>query len=170
MNSNKEAELRKRLGAELTQACQFEPNSEQDAIFNKALAETLEKQTDKVRTSYIWQIAAVMILVLSGFLIMSQHNSVKIPPSEFLVELIDASNKIEKELAHYDREKLDSLQYVEALNIRQEMAELDNALNVLYQSNANKPSEEIQALWQERLKMARQLKAIYENQYTMARI
>ena len=171
MNSISEQELRDRLGSELHQAQEYQPHSRQDAVFQENLDAQLSKQkVDSVRVKHPWFVAAMVVIAVGVVAVFGRGYFADNQATPTIAELIQASNQIESELATYDKNQLDSLQYVEALKIRDDIGQLDNTLNDLYQSGSGVANEQIQNLWQRRLSMARQLKSIYTNQYTVARI
>ena len=171
MNSISEQELRDRLGSELHQAQEYQPHSRQDAVFQENLDAQLSKQkVDSVRVKHPWFVAAMVVIAVGVVAVFGRGYFSYNQATPTIAELIQASNQIESELATYDKNQLDSLQYVEALKIRDDIGELDSTLNNLYQIKPDVSDERIQMIWQQRLEMARHLKAIYTNEYVVARI
>lgn len=170
MSRPKEQELRERLRLELLKSRQFQPNSKQDAAFQELLDSELKVSKDTPRTKHLWFAAAMAVLAL-GFIAVVGRGLLPQNKAELsVVELIDASNQIESELSSLDKSQLNSMQYIEVLKIRDDIGELDSALNSLYQRESASVNKQIQQLWEKRLQMARQLKAIYNNEYMVARI
>lgn len=172
MSKQSETELRNKLRSEILKYDEFRPSVEQDDIFQENLNDFSEQTpASGVQVSrYSLFVAAMLVLAFSFSFIVEQGEdkpNIEIIP---VAKLIDASNQIEKDLSNFNTNELSSIQYIEALKIRDYIGELDSDLNALYQRKAIATDEKIHELWQQRLQMTRQLKAIYTQQYSVARI
>ena len=175
MSKYMEQSLRRQLKFELSNIKSHQPSSEQDAIFQENL-ERFSSQCSS-RDSLVqpfWYIAA-MLLISIGFAVhigknYINFNSIDTKHGMTIAELIAASNQVESEIASIESTHDNSSQYIEVLKIREDLGELDNKINELYQSGVTRSKDDIQALWHKRLEMARHLKGLYTNQYEMARI
>ncbi|GAA0211325.1 hypothetical protein GCM10009123_18110 [Kangiella japonica] len=180
MSEHTEQQLRSTLKSELSSSNIYQPSSEQDAIFQENLARLSNNGSTKTsRVKHPWYIA-VMLLIVIGFAAIigqnyigtsqvsnsdiSSNNEMSIP------ELIAASNHLEIEIANIESNHNNPLHHIEILKVREDIVELDKAINQLYQSGLTSPNDDIQALWHKRLELARYLKGLYTNQYVMARI
>lgn len=171
MSNHREQDLLNQLQSELQQAEEYRPGSEQDAIFQ----ENLERQQLETKTyssvKHPWFAAAMAILVIGIVAVVGQNyldqSRVSTVPME---QLIHASNEIESELSGFDVNQLETSQYIAVIKLRDEISQLDSRLNELYQQNGHASEQRLQELWQRRLEMARNLKALYTNHYVVARI
>ncbi|MBV35392.1 MAG: hypothetical protein CMP47_08025 [Rickettsiales bacterium] len=180
MNKQTENELRSKLKTELLNSTVCQPSPEQDAVFQTNLEQFIAKEPARKRFSKpTWHIAAVFLITIGFAAVITQNyfgigsvgsDDLSSNPSMSISELITASNELEAEIAKIQTSHNNTLPYIEILKIREDIGELDDAINKFYQSGQVSSKNDIQALWNKRLEMTKHLKGLYTNQYVMARI
>lgn len=180
MSKQSEKELRSKLKTELLNSAACQPSYEQDAVFQKNLGQfSTNSSANKSLSKLSWYIAAIFLITIGFAVVITQSfNGIMNVGSAQLTsnhsmsisELIEASNRLEAEIANIKSNHNNPLSNIEILKVREDIGELDDAINKLYQSGQVSSKDDIQTLWNKKLEMTKHLKGLYTNQYVMARI
>lgn len=170
MSNETERELLQRLKSEFDNASVRSPGIEQDAIFQTHLEQHCSEPKEKEDKRH-WFTAAVAVLVIGLTAVIGyQYIGTSDTKNGSLNQLIAEANAIEQELSEFEMGRLSSAQYVQALKLRDEISMLDISLNQIYSAGSGVSKAQLHQVWEEKLKITKNLKAIYTNQYRVARI
>ncbi|GAA4354182.1 hypothetical protein [Kangiella marina] len=153
-----------------------EPSIEQDAVFQENLSKNLPEsgfyENNKTMIGLVASIFVVTFFIISVFFetnTLNQAVDSTLSDTETST-LISQSNVIEHDISQYDPTTLSPAQYVEVVRLRGEVERIDQLLNAHYQSESGDDEQRAVVLWKERLKNIQSLRAVYSNQYIVARI
>ncbi|WP_223670826.1 hypothetical protein [Kangiella shandongensis] len=170
MSKETERELLQRLKSEFGNAAVKSPGIEQDAVFQAQLEQHGSEANEK-EGQHHWFAAAVAVLVIGLTTVIGyQYIGTSDGKDSSLNQLIAQANAIEQQLSEFEMNRLSSAQYVEALKLRDEIGMLDESLNQLYSAGPGVSKAQLHQVWEEKLEITKSLRAMYTNQYRVARI
>ncbi|AOE49978.1 hypothetical protein [Kangiella sediminilitoris] len=172
MNNDSERELLDCLKQEFDKVPAKSVDLSQDATFQAQLEEHFsEREAGKPRTVKQWFAAAVVLIVIGfsiiiGYPTTSTTDNIDRTIKKFMVE----ANAIEQEIAGFETNQLSSTQYIEALKLRDEIGLIDESIQQIYSAGPGVSIAQLEQVWEEKLRVTKNLKALYINQYKVARI